>query len=126
MSTGTSRDGRFDPRAANGLGAGANLPSMLVSAHKLELSPLDAPRGFEPRLTESESVVLPLDDGATPVRREGARYERSRGVSTREGTVRPRKKRAVTSSATAQGRIAGGRYSLIIKLRSVWGVPICG
>lgn len=25
---------------------------------------LDAPRGFEPRLTESESVVLPLDDGA--------------------------------------------------------------
>ena len=26
---------------------------------------LDAPRGFEPRLTESESVVLPLDDGAT-------------------------------------------------------------
>ena len=27
---------------------------------------VDAPRGFEPRLTESESVVLPLDDGATP------------------------------------------------------------
>ncbi len=26
---------------------------------------MDAPRGFEPRLTESESVVLPLDDGAT-------------------------------------------------------------
>ena len=26
---------------------------------------LDAPRGFEPRLTESESVVLPLDDGAS-------------------------------------------------------------
>ena len=25
---------------------------------------MDAPRGFEPRLTESESVVLPLDDGA--------------------------------------------------------------
>ena len=25
---------------------------------------VDAPRGFEPRLTESESVVLPLDDGA--------------------------------------------------------------
>lgn len=25
---------------------------------------LDAPRGFEPRLTESESVVLPLDDRA--------------------------------------------------------------
>ena len=25
---------------------------------------LDAPRGFEPRLTDSESVVLPLDDGA--------------------------------------------------------------
>jgi predicted deacetylase len=29
---------------------------------------LDAPRGFEPRLTDSESVVLPLDDGAAPVR----------------------------------------------------------
>jgi voltage-gated potassium channel len=29
---------------------------------------LDAPRGFEPRLTESESVVLPLDDGATGAR----------------------------------------------------------
>ena len=28
------------------------------------LKRLDAPRGFEPRLTESESVVLPLDDGA--------------------------------------------------------------
>jgi hypothetical protein len=27
---------------------------------------VDAPRGFEPRLTESESVVLPLDDGAVP------------------------------------------------------------
>jgi hypothetical protein len=25
---------------------------------------MDAPRGFEPRLTDSESVVLPLDDGA--------------------------------------------------------------
>ena len=25
---------------------------------------LDAPRGFEPRLAESESAVLPLDDGA--------------------------------------------------------------
>ena len=25
---------------------------------------MDAPRGFEPRLTESESVVLPLDDRA--------------------------------------------------------------
>ena len=29
-----------------------------------EADGLDAPRGFEPRLTESESVVLPLDDGA--------------------------------------------------------------
>lgn len=34
---------------------------------------VDAPRGFEPRLTESESVVLPLDDGATRESdREGA------------------------------------------------------
>src|SRR5688572_11984646 len=33
-----------------------------IDANCLEL---DAPRGFEPRLTESESVVLPLDDGAT-------------------------------------------------------------
>ena len=32
---------------------------------------LDAPRGFEPRLTESESVVLPLDDGATLLERGG-------------------------------------------------------
>ena len=31
--------------------------------------PLDAPRGFEPRLTESESVVLPLDDRAMPAPR---------------------------------------------------------
>ena len=30
---------------------------------------LDAPRGFEPRLTESESVVLPLDDRAMPAPR---------------------------------------------------------
>ena len=34
---------------------------------------LDAPRGFEPRLTESESVVLPLDDGAAPHVGERAR-----------------------------------------------------
>ena len=33
---------------------------------------MDAPRGFEPRLTESESVVLPLDDGAMPAL-DGAR-----------------------------------------------------
>ena len=26
---------------------------------------LDAPRGFEPRLADSESAVLPLDDGAS-------------------------------------------------------------
>src|SRR5262245_49375989 len=36
-----------------------------------QVSAMDAPRGFEPRLTESESVVLPLDDGAMPVRRGG-------------------------------------------------------
>lgn len=32
---------------------------------------VDAPRGFEPRLTESESVVLPLDDGAIGGRPKG-------------------------------------------------------
>ena len=36
---------------------------------------LDAPRGFEPRLTESESVVLPLDDRASP---EGGRDRKRR------------------------------------------------
>ena len=35
-------------------------------AHVAAMKRLDAPRGFEPRLTESESVVLPLDDGAMP------------------------------------------------------------
>ena len=35
---------------------------------------LDAPRGFEPRLTESESVVLPLDEGAS------GRLVRPRGI----------------------------------------------
>src|SRR5579872_4490515 len=37
-----------------------------VKAEATEISrvTVDAPRGFEPRLTESESVVLPLDDGA--------------------------------------------------------------
>jgi inward rectifier potassium channel len=34
-------------------------------------SEVDARRGFEPRLTESESVVLPLDDRATLGRRAG-------------------------------------------------------
>ena len=34
---------------------------------------LDAPRGFEPRLTESEFVVLPLDDGAAPIAAGAAR-----------------------------------------------------
>ena len=29
-----------------------------------ERGKMDAPRGFEPRLTDSESAVLPLDDGA--------------------------------------------------------------
>ena len=41
---------------------------------------LDAPRGFEPRLTESESVVLPLDDGAAW---EGGEIER--GLSAVNG-----------------------------------------
>ena len=39
---------------------------------------MDAPRGFEPRLTESESVVLPLDDGAArgvPLGRAGGRVK---------------------------------------------------
>ena len=34
---------------------------------------LDARRGFEPRLTDSESVVLPLDDRAAPGARIGRR-----------------------------------------------------
>ena len=42
-----------------------------------EVITLDAPRGFEPRLTESESVVLPLDDGAT---RRAACQECQRGL----------------------------------------------
>ena len=35
-----------------------------VMARQCSQPRMDAPRGFEPRLTESESVVLPLDDGA--------------------------------------------------------------
>ena len=46
---------------------------------------LDAPRGFEPRLTESESVVLPLDDGATQA-----------GAS--RGAKRPRQDAALAAS----------------------------
>src|SRR3954466_9905951 len=39
---------------------------------------VDAPRGFEPRLTESESVVLPLDDGAPARnRRQAGEIERA-------------------------------------------------
>ena len=45
---------------------------------------MDAPRGFEPRLTESESVVLPLDDGA--IRRVAIRRPRQR-VKSLGGTV---------------------------------------
>ena len=37
---------------------------------KSKIRVLDAPRGFEPRLTDSESVVLPLYDGA----KEGLLY----------------------------------------------------
>ena len=47
------------------------LASELGDAHRVRQlieQALDAPRGFEPRLTESESVVLPLDDGAAPSR----------------------------------------------------------
>lgn len=40
---------------------------------------MDAPRGFEPRLTESESGVLPLDDGASA----DSRKERVGGAQLR-------------------------------------------
>src|SRR5690606_19021179 len=42
-------------------------------SREISMLSVDAPRGFEPRLTESESVVLPLDDGAMrECGREGA------------------------------------------------------
>lgn len=40
-----------------------------ASAYRRRIPEMDAPRGFEPRLTESESVVLPLDDRAMSARR---------------------------------------------------------
>jgi hypothetical protein len=46
---------------------------------------MDARRGFEPRLTESESVVLPLDDRATEGREIGAGSHTVNAV-----TLRPR------------------------------------
>ena len=58
-ATGSSRADREDPDE--------HARSTLTSEQ------LDAPRGFEPRLTDSESVVLPLDDGAMPGFGERAR-----------------------------------------------------
>src|SRR4029450_9879403 len=47
---------------------------------------VDSPRGFEPRLTDSESVVLPLDDGA--IRRARDRNRR-RGCQRRSAPFEP-------------------------------------
>jgi hypothetical protein len=52
----------------NSLAEGENyrcVERLTSAGPRLTMENLDAPRGFEPRLTESESVVLPLDDGAT-------------------------------------------------------------
>ncbi len=60
---------------------------------------MDAPRGFEPRLTESESVVLPLDDRA-------ARGER---LSRVQGQVKGRWQpvmQSICSAACPASRIA--------------------
>ena len=38
---------------------------MLVVSDSVDAAVLVAPQGFEPRLAESESAVLPLNEGAT-------------------------------------------------------------
>ena len=45
---------------------------------------LVAPRGFEPRLTDSKSAVLPLDEGATAVRVRRQRNGAEDGTRTRD------------------------------------------
>jgi glycerol kinase len=60
------RRDRFEPGMADDHRAGLiegwrDAVARTLSGHQ---GLVDAPRGFEPRLTESESVVLPLDDGA--------------------------------------------------------------
>src|ERR1700750_3324355 len=58
-------------RVAGGVNEGVHGSASHHSTLLDTLAVLDAPRGFEPRLTESESVVLPLDDGAAPLAAEG-------------------------------------------------------
>ncbi len=62
---------------------GAYVTNQIVNADLM-----DAPRGFEPRLTESESVVLPLDDRAAKARPLGSGRARVKQVQAAMAPLR--------------------------------------
>ena len=100
------------------------------SSGKMLAKRLDAPRGFEPRLTESESVVLPLDDGAAPLRQAGeiesgrltvnaARPAAPDLPSTHSIVIKPRSSQPPVSGGEGQnGRVSWRRVSPVRRLCS--------
>src|SRR5690606_6799690 len=86
------------------------------------LSPLAGPQGLEPRPTEPESVVLPLDDGPTAnvslrTRARPSQAEASDGAVPAR-TLRRTQRGAPAWVILASGRAAPGRARRVERCRS--------